>query len=169
MRWMMQKKRKRTICILIFLFILSGGIWMKFNSVWEQQKESNHQNKHLGGKETMPKLNIQIGNKNFTATLYENETTREWLHLLPLTLDMNELNGNEKYDYMNHSFKTHSENVGTIQKGDFMLYGTDCLVLFYKSFSTSYSYTKLGYIDDADDLEQAGGKGKIKITFERQK
>jgi hypothetical protein len=46
-----------------------------------------------------------------------------------------------------------------------MLFGSDCLVLFYESFSTSYSYTKIGYIDDPNELENAIGSGNIQITF----
>ena len=117
----------------------------------------------------MPKLNIKIGNKIFTATLYDNETTKEFINNLPLNINMSELNGNEKYYYMDNSLKTNSENVKNINKGDLMLYGSNCLVLFYKNFSTSYSYTKLGYIDDVNDLEQAVGKNDINITFEIQK
>lgn len=44
-----------------------------------------------------------------------------------------------------------------------MLYGNNCLVVFYKSFDTSYSYTKIGHIDNLSDL----GSRNITIKFER--
>jgi hypothetical protein len=46
-----------------------------------------------------------------------------------------------------------------------MLYGSTCLVLFYKDFSTSYSYTKLGSIEDISGLTDALGGGSVQVTF----
>ena len=74
--------------------------------------------------------------------------------------------GNEKYYYFNESLPTNSERIGKINTGDLMLYGSDCLVLFYKSFSTSYSYTRLGHIDNPQGLADVVGSGNITVTFE---
>ena len=167
------------IAVVVFFLISynkdesNNNINNSLNTNTTENQNSNeieeNTNNNIGEEEKMPKLNIKIGNKNFSATLYDNETTREFINNMPLTINMNELNGNEKYYYMDNSLKTNSENVKKIKKGDLMLYGSDCLVLFYKSFSTNYSYTKLGYIDDANDLEQMVGKENINITFELQK
>lgn len=46
-----------------------------------------------------------------------------------------------------------------------MLYGNNCLVLFYNTFNTSYSYVKLGHIDNTTDLNKAVGLGSVKVTF----
>ncbi len=121
----------------------------------EQLKEEN----------TMPAVNIQVGNKNFTATLYDNDTARALLEKLPLTLNMDELNGNEKFFFFSEKFPANSKRVRNIKAGDLMLYGSDCLVLFYKSFSTSYSYTRLGYMEDAAGLAEALGNGSTEVTF----
>lgn len=114
---------------------------------------------------TMRTVNIQVGNKNFTAILYDNASTRALLAKLPLTLNMDELNGNEKFYFFSEKVPANSEQVGTIKTGDLMLYGSDCLVLFYKSFSTSYSYTRLGYVEDANGLAAALGSGSVPVTF----
>ena len=46
-----------------------------------------------------------------------------------------------------------------------MLYGDNCLVLFYESFSTSYSYTPIGYVENPDGLAVVLGSGDVQITF----
>ncbi|MEN5231618.1 cyclophilin-like fold protein [Sphingobacterium faecium] len=43
-------------------------------------------------------MKITIGKAVFTATLYDNPSAHAFTAMLPLTIDMNELNGNEKYD-----------------------------------------------------------------------
>ena len=119
-----------------------------------QQSNNNGQNEE----EMTRKITISAGGANFTATLADNRTAQAFASMLPLTLDMNELNGNEKYFYLDN-------NPGTINAGDIMLYGSDCLVLFYKTFSTSYSYTRIGSVDNPQQLAEALGRGNVKVTF----
>lgn len=126
---------------------------------------SNLENKNEGGEESM-RLNIKVGDKNFTATLESNNTTKSLLEKLPLTINMSELHGNEKYYYFDESLPTNSQSIRNINTGDLMLYGSDCLVLFYKSFSTSYSYTRLGHIDNPEGLAETLGSGNVTVTFE---
>ena len=109
---------------------------------------------------------VKIGDKEFSATLYDNQTATVFKDMLPLTLDMSELNGNEKYFYLSSSLPNNSERVGTINAGDIMLYGSSCVVLFYETFDTSYSYTKIGHIDDVTGLREAVGGGSVTVTFE---
>jgi hypothetical protein len=111
---------------------------------------------------------VTVGQETYTITLYENETARQFAKLLPLTIDLKELNGNEKYGYLSKSLTTEATKPAEIKKGDLMLYGSDCLVLFYESFSTAYSYTPLGRIDNPEGLETALGKKDIKVTFQYQ-
>lgn len=116
----------------------------------------------------MININIRIGSSDFSAKLYDNKTVRELIKKFPVTYNMSELNGNEKYYYMSESIPTDSKVPDNINKGEIMLYGSDCLVIFYDTFPNSYSYTKLGYIEDTSELENAVGKGNIDIKFELQ-
>ncbi|WP_313491234.1 cyclophilin-like fold protein, partial [Exiguobacterium sp.] len=42
---------------------------------------------------------------------------------------------------------TNPKYIGTVQAGDLMLYGSDCLVLFYESFQTDIQYTRIGWVE----------------------
>lgn len=109
------------------------------------------------------KINVTINDKTYTANLEENDAVKAFLKLLPQEFDMSELNGNEKYAYINDKLPTNSYSPKHIEAGDIMFYQNNCIVVFYKSFSTSYSYTKIGHIDNLPDL----GKEDIKIRFEK--
>jgi len=115
---------------------------------------------------TNNKIIIKVNSKTFTATLLENASAKGFKEMLPLTINMAELNGNEKYFDLSKNLPTNASNPGTIQNGELMLYGSKTLVLFYKTFSTSYSYTRLGKVDDATALAAALGSREVTVTFE---
>lgn len=115
---------------------------------------------------TGSKMTIKIGTNTFTATLYDNATAAAFKSLLPMTVNMDELNGNEKKFDLSGNLPTNASNPRTIQTGDLMIYGSNTLVLFYKTFSTPYSYTRLGRIDDTEGLAAAVGSGNVTVTYE---
>lgn len=113
------------------------------------------------------KIKIKVGEKTFTATLLDNSTATTFKTLLPLTIKMKELNNNEKYADLSSSLPINASVPAGIQSGDLMVYGSRTLVLFYRGFSTSYSYTKIGKIDDVTGLVAALGTGDVSITFDK--
>ena len=112
---------------------------------------------------------ITVGNQVFTATLETNATAAAFKAMLPLTIDMRDLNSNEKFFDFSTNLPANASNPGTINTGDIMLWGSNTLVLFYKTFSTSYSYTRVGKIENPNGLAVALGPRNEKILFELKK
>lgn len=112
------------------------------------------------------KLKVTIGNKVFTATLNDCEAARELAKLLPMEVTMNEHNGNEKYYNLPDRMPGTATNPGSVQAGDLMIWSSRTLVLFYAGSRTSYSYIRVGKIDNASELREAVGKGSVQVKFE---
>ena len=110
---------------------------------------------------------MTVGERRFPITLADNEAARAFAELLPLTLDMPDLNGNEKHVELPKALPPNASRPGTVRTGDLMLYGSRTLVLFYLTFESSYAYTRLGRLDDAGTLAQTLGRGSARITFSR--
>ncbi len=148
--------------IILVSFMLLCGC-QKQESYQSSYKQTNQTQKEDN---LMEQRTLKINNQSFSIDLEDNETVQKFIELLPLTMDMQELNGNEKYYYMETSLPTNSEKVGYIDAGDIMLFGDNCLVLFYKSFSTSYSYTRIGHIENVENLETFVGHQNVTVTIE---
>src|SRR6187399_1271623 len=78
-------------------------------------------------------IRIRIRDKVFAATLSDNATATAFKKLLPLSVTMTELNGNEKFATLPGTIPGRASTPSSIQTGDLMLYGSNTLVLFYKS------------------------------------
>ena len=142
------------------------SIFISNNSFCNKGVEiNNKENNNTMGNE---KIKITVNSKTFTAILFDNNSAKEFKKMLPLTITMTELNGNEKkYDFQKN-FQTNPFNPETIKNGDLMLYGSKTLVLFYKTFPTSYSYTKLGKVIDETGFASALGVVNVTVTFEME-
>ena len=143
--------------IIILLILLTTGCSFKANLTINESTQS----KIESSSEVETSMKIKILEEEYTINLENNETVSKLINMLPLDLEMNELNGNEKYVYLDNNLPTNSVSVKHINKGDIMLFGNNCLVIFYKSFDTPYSYTKIGHIDNLPDL----GSGDISINL----
>lgn len=112
------------------------------------------------------KLKVTIGNKEFTATLNDSEAARELVKLLPMTINMRDHGGFEKTSSLSKSLPGRATNPGRIEVGDLMIWSGSSLVLFYSAHRTSYSYVKLGRIDNPSGMLEAMGRGSVNVKFE---
>lgn len=113
----------------------------------------------------MSNITIRVNDREYKVRIADNEAAQEFASSTPFELPMIELNGNEKYYQGSDKLKAEAYNPGRIEAGDLMLYGDDCIVLFYKSFDTTYSYTRLGWVEDAEDLEEVLGSDNVTVIF----
>ena len=110
---------------------------------------------------------IKIRDKTFPFILKDTTAANELKQKLPLKLKMTKLNDNEiYYQFTYEHFTTNTKSVGSINIGDIYLYQSNYLVLFYKTFSTSYSYSDLGQLTDTNGLVEAiGSSSSIEVEW----
>ena len=111
-------------------------------------------------------VDVIVNGKKFQAELADTAAAKELAKRLPMTINMKELNGNEKYYYLSSGLPANENVSGQIKTGDIMLYGSDCLVFFYKNFRTSYQYTRIGRITDPEGFASALGKGNVQVMIQ---
>ena len=148
--------RKYIILIIISIFVIVGCTKQEDDSILKNDNKSNIN-------EVISSMKIIIDENEYILNLENNETAISFVNTLPQEFNMNELNGNEKYVYLNNDLPTNSYSPKHINAGDVMLFGNNCLVIFYKSFDTVYSYTKIGHIDNLPDL----GNNNILVKFQQ--
>ena len=111
------------------------------------------------------KMAVQIGESVFTATLEDNAAVDALVKMMengPVTIQMSDYAGFEKVGALGTSLPT-SNSQTTTQAGDIVLYQGNQIVMFYGS--NSWSYTRLGTIDDLTSWTEALGSGDVSVTF----
>ncbi|MCI2068559.1 MAG: cyclophilin-like fold protein [Bacilli bacterium] len=162
---------KRLIFALLALSFLAGcsKSSASLDSESSKVKDSSLSLSSVQGAEMKITYQVVIGNSTYELDLADSKTVKAFKDLLPLTVQMNELNGNEKYCYLNTSIKQNEAKVPeSIQEGDLMLFSDNCLVLFYQGFKTTYSYVYLGRLLNPTGLAEQVGSGDVNISFNKK-
>ncbi|MDD2956506.1 MAG: cyclophilin-like fold protein [Oscillospiraceae bacterium] len=110
-------------------------------------------------------IEITVGETVYDAVLYGNEAAQAFAARLPMTVNMEELNGNEKYCYLDYALPSAVAIPDGIRTGDLKLFGDSCIVLFYENFSSGYSYTDIGYLENPEGLASALGEKSVEVSF----
>ena len=157
----------------------ASAIWFLLTGCSDRQRPSQE---HSGGritsgqmlktKETTEKeentemnMTVQIGSRSFTASLEDNAAVAALLERMEegvITLQMSDYAGFEKVGALGISLPS-SDRPTTTQAGDIVLYQGDQIVLFYGS--NSWSYTRLGQIEELNGWQEALGNGDVSVTF----
>lgn len=97
---------------------------------------------------------LEINQQPFSIQYEDNPTAADFQNFLPLGLRMTDHNQNEKFADLPDTLPTNTQRVQQIQAGDVMLYGNQTIVVFYEDFSTSYAYTRIGRIENTEELTE---------------
>ena len=109
---------------------------------------------------------IKIKDSEYQFEFVNSETANQIKSKLPFTITMTNLNGNEVYYFFTgEEFTTNTQSVGTINMGDIYLYQSNCIVLFYKTFSTSYTYTQIGKVINPSGLDTLIGSSNVEVQW----
>ena len=157
-------------CVTVISILLSGCA--------SGQRESSSEAPALSGSETtqsgdnstteentVKKMTLQIGNNTFTATLENNDAVDALVDMMceePVVIQLSDYSGFEKVGSLGTSLPASNKQT-TAQSGDIVLYNGDQIVIFYGS--NSWSYTRLGRIDDLSGWEDALGSDDVTVTF----
>lgn len=142
----------------------------KGNSAITESKTDNTEPTETGSTEkteetTKMKMIVKIGGASFTATLEDNAAAHELAEMMknsPVVIDMSDYSGFEKVGPLGRSLTAENRQT-TTHAGDIVLYNGNQIVMFYGS--NSWSYTRIGKIDDLTGWEEALGSGDITAEF----
>ena len=118
-----------------------------------------------GEENAVMNMKVQVGDTIFSATLEENVAVSALVEMMresPVVLQMSDYSGFEKVGPLGTSLPADNSQT-TTHAGDIVLYNGNQIVIFYGS--NSWSYTRLGHIDDLTGWEEALGNGDVTVTF----
>lgn len=110
-------------------------------------------------------VKVKINDKIFDVELEDNPATQELVKTLEngnITVNATDYGNFEKVGDLGFSLPTSDEQV-TTAPGDIVLYQGNQVSLFYESHS--WSYTKLGKIQNVTGLKDVLGSGDVTIEF----
>lgn len=108
-------------------------------------------------------LRLQINGTDFQIDTEKTVLAEQLQKILPEKFTMHDLNQNEKYYELPQAIPVQAEQVGKVEVGDVLLFGEKTLVIFYQSFETNYSYTKIGRIRQREKLAEQLGSGSVVV------
>lgn len=161
----------RTAVLFLIIIFLSGCTKNRAENLMVsdqlRQPEASDQESDSEEEPVIPVI-ITIGEMEFAASFYDSEAAQMLVTRMPFQINMSDMNQNEKYFYLEEELPSNqTECPETIREGEIMCWSSNCLVIFYETFSNSYGgYVRLGYIEDAAGLKEAVGAGDISVMFQ---
>ena len=161
----MSAMKKLFVICLAFVLVMGFTACESASQPSESESASIDSNNTAETEVKTMKMSVTIGDQSFAATLEDNAATRELVKMMeesPISINMDDYSGFEKVGSLGKSLSTDNQQI-TTQAGDIVLYSGNQIVMFYGS--NSWSYTKIGKIDDLSGWEDALGNGSVIVVF----
>ena len=156
---------KQSTCFaLIFAAVLSGGLVSAHAEAVSPAVQTTRN--ESDGRRTSMRISIKLGTKVITASLTDSATSRDFVSLLPITIELEDYAATEKIGYLPRKLSTVGAPAGTEPSiGDFAYYAPwGNLALFHKGFRYSSGLIPLGKIESG--LEAVREPGSAMATIE---
>ena len=118
------------------------------------------------------KIKLTVGNHAITATLVDSETARDFVSLLPLTLNMDDLFGREKFGRLPRAISDGGKRTRTYQVGDVVYWspGPDVAIYYRHDGSSipSPGIIVMGKIDSRAEALNEPGSANVTIELVKQ-
>jgi len=114
----------------------------------------------------MKHITLTFNGHTYAATLADNSSAAAFAELLksgPLTIFAHDYGSFEKVGDLGIDLPRNDEQI-TTSPGDIILYQGNQITVYYAQ--NSWSFTRLGHIDDPSGLREALGSGDVEITFQ---
>lgn len=111
------------------------------------------------------KINVSFNGHTYPATLEDNSSAKAFAELLksgPLTVSAHDYGSFEKVGDLGTALPRNDQQI-TTSAGDIILYQGNQITVYYAQ--NTWSFTRLGRIDDPSGLREALGSGDVAITF----
>lgn len=116
------------------------------------------------------KLNLIVGESVFTATMYANNSAKDFMSMLPLTLTLGDYNRKERSSRLPKRLSIDEPEDGVnISAGDINYYTPfRNLSIYYHDAGHSFCQVPLGKIDGKgmEAIREMAGSGPVEVTFE---
>lgn len=174
---------KKTIFLIFFIIVIITVVVMIFtindkntmqnySDIKEKSNDihsannTNYINNTIEGKDDM-KLYIKVNNRILTATLENNSSASALIKKLKeqdITINMEDYANFEKVGSLGFNLARNDKQI-TTEPGDLILYQGNQFVIYYDT--NSWTFTKLGHIDNInqEELKQILGKDNVTVTL----
>lgn len=161
---------KFTLALLVVLVVSSAFIALNKDRTTLDRANAASQSTSVTSEVDNVSIVLQVQDKVFTAELYDNLAAKRLASKLPFSVQMTDVNGNEKkYNMPDRISDSAMERPTMIYNGDIMCWQGDVLVLFYKTFDNHYGgYTRIGRVNNPEGLAAALGTGTVEVKWMAQ-